>query len=69
MQEKWSTTKMKEESQKHTNNIPPRLDTVQTETQQLRRGERQRQKPEFFGENVTVTQVDGPLSSTAEKEK
>ena len=40
-------------------NLPPRRDTIQ----ERRRGERNRQKTDFFGHNVMVTKIDGPRTA------
>ena len=45
-------------------NLPPRRDTIQ----ERRRGERNRQKTEFFGHNIMVTKIDGPRTEEQHEE-
>ena len=49
------TTKIKQE-----NDMPPRHDTIQTSQMEVRRGERNRMKTDFFRQNVMITKINGP---------
>ena len=40
--------------------MPPRRDTIQTSQTELRKGERNRMKTVFFGQNVMISKIDGP---------
>ena len=40
--------------------MPPRRDTIQTSQMEVRRGERNRIKTYFFGQNNMITKTDGP---------
>ena len=40
--------------------MPPRRDTVQEERRNTRRGEGQRQKTDFHGQNVMILGIEGP---------
>ena len=42
------------------NELRPRRDTVQSEVGELRRGEWNRPKTDFFGQNIKITRLDGP---------
>ena len=40
--------------------VPPRRDTIQQESRIQRRGERQRHKTYFYGQNVMISNIESP---------
>ena len=49
-----------QEDMPHQKELPPRRDTVQEERRTTRRGERQRHKLNFFGQNIMISKIEAP---------